>query len=81
MSNPNDHQNFDGSEIAEVYVNKSFSNAKPPQLNLARSQYERPMFVDMEKFFEFSFWISEELLDLEARFKPMARTRRSVIKF
>jgi hypothetical protein len=40
-----------------------------PQLNLSRSPYERPFFVDMEAFFDFSFWLSEELLELEARFK------------
>ena len=38
------------------------------QLNLARHRYDLPFFVDMEAFFEFSFWMSEELLDLEARF-------------
>lgn len=44
----------------------TFRNAQPPQLNLSRRPYELPFFVDMEAFFEFSFWISEELLDLEA---------------
>ena len=39
-----------------------------PQLNLSRSKFEKPLFVDMEAFFEFSFWISEELLDLESQF-------------
>lgn len=39
-----------------------------PQLDLSTSSFEKPFFVDMEAFFEFSFWISEELLDLEARF-------------
>lgn len=43
---------------------------QPPQLNLAQNRYDRPFFVDMEAFFEFSFWISEELLDLETRFQP-----------
>lgn len=38
-----------------------------PQIDLARSKYGRPLFVDMEAFFEFSFWIAEELLDLEAQ--------------
>jgi hypothetical protein len=41
-----------------------------PQLNLSRNQFDQPFFVDMESFFEFSFWVSEELLDLEFRFKP-----------
>ena len=46
-----------------------------PQLNLSRGQFEKPFFVDMESFFDFSFWISEELLDLEARFKPKHEPR------
>jgi hypothetical protein len=44
-----------------------------PQLNLARSPYERPFFVDMEAFFDFSFWLSEELLELETRFQDKGR--------
>lgn len=43
-------------------------NPQTPQLNLAKNRFEPPFFVDMEAFFEFSFWISEELLDLEAKF-------------
>lgn len=46
-----------------------------PQLNLSRSKFDRPFFVDMESFFEFSFWISEELLDLEARFHQQNQLR------
>jgi hypothetical protein len=46
-----------------------------PQLNLAQSTYERPFFVDMEAFFDFSFWMSEELLDLEARFAEKSQCR------
>ncbi len=54
----------------------SFPNAQPPQINLARQPFEPPLFVDMEAFFEFSFWITEELLDLEAtwRLKNQRRT-------
>lgn len=48
-----------------------------PQLNLAQSQYDRPLFVDMEAFFDFSFWISEELLDLESRFKQKIRPKQT----
>lgn len=44
-------------------------NPQLPQLNLSRNKFDRPFFVDMESFFEFSFWISEELLDLEAKFQ------------
>ena len=45
-------------------------NSEISVLNLARNKYEAPFFVNMESFFEFSFWISEELLVLEAQFKP-----------
>lgn len=31
---------------------------------------DRPITVDMERFFEFSFSFAEELLDLEEKFKP-----------
>lgn len=51
-----------------------------PQLNLSRNEFEQPFFVDMESFFEFSFWISEELLDLEARFKPMNQPRLQAVQ-
>ena len=44
----------------------TFPNSQSPQINLARNPFEPPLFVDMEAFFEFSFWITEELLDLEA---------------
>ena len=44
-----------------------------PQLNLASHQYDRPFFVDMEAFFDFSFWLAEELLELESQFKVTRR--------
>ena len=50
-------------------------NSERSVLNLARNKYEPPFFVNMESFFEFSFWISEELLDLEAQFKPRHAVR------
>lgn len=31
---------------------------------------DRPITVDMERFFEFSFSFAEELVDLEDKFKP-----------
>lgn len=37
-----------------------------PQINLSRRNDDRPFDVSMEAFFEFSFWLSEELLDLVA---------------
>ena len=41
-------------------------NLESPKLNLNRKSDGRPLLVDMERFFEFSFWIAEELLDLVA---------------
>ena len=52
-----------------------FPNVQLPQINLARRQFEPPFYVDMEAFFEFSFWISEELLDLEADY-ALKKNRR-----
>lgn len=49
-----------------------------PQLNLSRSKFESPLFVDMQAFFEFSFWLTEELLDLEARFQPKASVPKAL---
>ena len=40
-----------------------------PQLDLARHKFDLPLVVDMEAFFDFSFWIAEELLDLEAKYQ------------
>jgi hypothetical protein len=54
----------------------NYPNIQPPQINLARRRFEAPFFVDMESFFEFSFWISEELLDLEALHKIKTRKIR-----
>ena len=44
-----------------------------PRLNLACRSDQPDFFVDLQSFFEFSFWIAEELLDLEARFRPVRR--------
>jgi hypothetical protein len=55
--------------------NMAIRTPQLPQLNLARQTYERPFFVDMEAFFEFSFWMSEELLDLESRFADENRPK------
>ena len=41
-----------------------------PKLNLSRHPDRPPLMVDMERFFEFSFWIAEELLDLVAEHRP-----------
>ena len=39
-----------------------------PKINLSRRSDSQPLWVDMQGFFEFSFWMAEELLDLEAQF-------------
>ena len=41
-------------------------NIETPKLNLSRRPGQPPLLVDMERFFEFSFWMAEELLDLVA---------------
>lgn len=40
----------------------------PPKLELPLTRFETPMEVDMERFFEFSFDLAEDILDMEARF-------------
>ena len=42
----------------------------PPKLNLARHPSEGSMRIDMESFFDFCFWIAEELQDLESQYDP-----------
>ncbi|MFT5302888.1 MAG: hypothetical protein ACI87E_001606 [Mariniblastus sp.] len=63
--------------LGSIMVNRISQSRipQPPQLNLARGRFDRPLFVDMESFFDFSFWMSEELLDLESRFKSRSQTR------
>lgn len=39
-----------------------------PKINLNVPAGAVPLTMDMQKFFEFSFWMAEELLDLEAEF-------------
>ena len=41
-----------------------------PSIELSLSPFEKPMEVDLEGFFEFSFDLAEDLLDLEAQFRP-----------
>ena len=45
-------------------------NIESPKLNLSRKAGRPPLMVDMERFFEFSFWMAEELLDLVAEHRP-----------
>lgn len=42
----------------------------PPMLNLTREQGQAPLRINMETFFEFTFWLAEELQDLEAHYDP-----------
>lgn len=42
----------------------------PPTIELSLSRFEKPIEVDLERFFEFTFDLAEDLLDLEASFKP-----------
>lgn len=44
-----------------------------PTIELSLSRFEKPIEVDLEAFFEFSFDLAEDLLDLEAQFKPRRR--------
>lgn len=39
-----------------------------PEIDLFSNQFEEPIRIDVDAFVEFSFWISEELLELESRF-------------
>ncbi len=41
---------------------------KTPKIKLNVPAGTTPLSMDMQKFFEFSFWMAEELLDLEAQF-------------
>ena len=42
----------------------------PPTIELPSNRFEEPIEVDVQAFFDFSFWMSEELLKLENRFAP-----------
>lgn len=43
-----------------------------PTLRLTNHSGDRPITVDMERFFEFSFSFAEALLDLESKFQQSA---------
>lgn len=47
-----------------------------PKIELTLTRFESPMEVDMERFFEFSFDLAEDILDMEARFGAK-RNRRN----
>ena len=51
-----------------------------PRIRLNDRLGNEPMTMDMQQFFELSFWIAEELLDLEAEYRDWmtvnSRTRK-----
>ena len=42
-------------------------SATAPKVNLHWGRESQPIPVDMQKWFEFNFWMAEELLDLVAQ--------------
>ena len=57
--------------------NLASNSLAAPTIELSLSRFEKPITVDLEHFFEFSFDLAEDLLDLEARFKPRRRVSSS----
>ena len=53
--------------------NLAINSLDSPTIELSLSKFEKPITVDLEHFFEFSFDLAEDLLDLEAKFKPRKR--------
>ena len=43
----------------------------PPTIELPSNQFEAPLRMDVQAFLDFSFWMSEELLELEAQHAPL----------
>ena len=39
----------------------------PQTIELPSNQFEAPLRMEVQAFFDFSFWMSEELLELEAQ--------------
>ena len=48
---------------------------QPPLIELNSNPFEKPIKVDLQAYLEFCFWMSEELLDLEARYSSRAHRR------
>jgi hypothetical protein len=57
--------------------NLASNSLAPPTIELSLSRFEKPIEVDLEQFFEFSFDLAEDLLDLEFQFKPRRRVSSS----
>lgn len=51
-------------------VNQALSHAELCRRPTLTLHADRPIKVDMERFFELSFSFAEELLDLEEKYKP-----------
>ena len=45
-----------------------FRTIDTPKIRLAVPAGQPPLMMDLDSFFEFSFWMAEELLELEAEF-------------
>lgn len=51
-----------------------------PKIELTLTRFESPMEVDMERFFEFSFDLAEDILDMEARFGAKRNRRNDRVR-
>lgn len=52
----------------------------PPTIELPATRFEAPLQLDLERFLAFSFWMTEELLDLEERHADPRRRRPHKVK-
>lgn len=52
-----------------------------PTLELTLTRFEAPIEIDMERFFEFSFDLAEDILDMEARFNAQRKPRTDRVAF
>ena len=48
----------------------------PQTIELPSNQFEAPLRMDVQAFLDFSFWMSEELLELEAQHAPQASAKQ-----
>ena len=53
----------------------------PPRVQLRTSRFGTELFMDLEQFFEFSFWMAEELIELEDEFRHFQTPATSLQKF
>jgi len=49
-------------------IQKLRTELPAPQIRLNTPTGQPPLMMKLDNFFEFSFWLAEELLELEARF-------------